>query len=139
VGGNDPSESIRDVSEESYVPSDDDGDDSEGGFSEYSDTTSEDSILRKEIRFCSYAALPAALGVCHESRAAALGLYPLCFASETHQGAIRFNFSIDTIFFDDHIDPYLYQFLNNLSPIELSELRSLAIMEDVGHENPDGN
>lgn len=155
---NDPFRSTRNGSEDSYERSDDADDawtdissgDSDGFFedsngesigdiSEDSDATSENSIPDKEIRFCSYTALPAALGVCHESRAAVSGLYPLCFASNTHGAAIRFNFSIDTLFFDDHIDPYLYQFLNNLSSIELSKLRYLAIMEDVGHDDPDGD
>lgn len=84
------------------------------------------------IRFFSYTALPVALGACPDSRDAVLSFYPLCFASNTQEAAVRFNFSIDTLFLDVGINPYLTQFLDRLSQYELSKLRSLYLSEYVG-------
>ncbi|CZR58665.1 uncharacterized protein PAC_08557 [Phialocephala subalpina] len=103
-----------------------------------------------EIRYysTSNAKLPINFRVCRDSRHAVDALYPLCFASKSHSAGVRFNLSLDTLFFDEFFDqrvystPYnriyspsdkrLFGFFENLSPTEKAKLANIAFADEAG-------
>lgn len=91
---------------------------------------------RNEDEDCYYSRinLPIALNVCHDSRDAIIPLYPLCFAADSSRPMIRFNFSLDTLYIDDTFGEYVFDFLENLKPIEMARLKLIAISDKVGYD-----
>ncbi|TAQ88097.1 hypothetical protein B7494_g3579 [Chlorociboria aeruginascens] len=71
--------------------------------------------------------LPIALKVCRESRGYLLDSYPYCFGSRIHPPRLRFNFSLDTLYFDRSFEHYISHFFGILSDTEIQNLRYLAI------------
>jgi hypothetical protein len=69
---------------------------------------------------------PVSLRVNKDSRKAVGFLYPLCFGSILHQARIVFNFSMDTLYFDEMIWNEVPNFLVGLKDFELQQLQYIA-------------
>jgi hypothetical protein len=81
--------------------------------------------------FFSKVKIPIALKVNKDSRNAVGHLYPVCFGNVLHQPSIRFNFSIDTLYFDADLGPEVLQFVVSLKESELKKIRYIAIDRDI--------
>jgi hypothetical protein len=77
--------------------------------------------------YYSHVGIPVALRVNRDSRNAVSLLYPLCFGSILHQPRIVFNFSMDTLYFDEMIWTELPKFLVSLGDVELKQIQSIAV------------
>jgi hypothetical protein len=82
--------------------------------------------------FYSRANLPVALVVCQDSRNALISSYPVSFGSALKVPQIRFNFSLDTLYFDCLFSDHFFHFLDVLTSRNVSELRYIAICEASG-------
>ena len=87
--------------------------------------------------FHSRAKLPIALVVCQDSRNAVISSYPVSFGSALKIPQIRFNFSLDTLYFDCLFSDHFFHFLDILTPKNLSELRYIAVCEGSGFHPDD--
>ncbi|TVY75859.1 hypothetical protein LSUE1_G006937 [Lachnellula suecica] len=87
--------------------------------------------FQAEHGFYSRVRVPPALGVCSDSRRAVSHLYALRFGSALDEPAISFNFSLDTLYFDESFGAYLLRFLTLLKDEELKQIRYLAIDSDI--------
>lgn len=93
-----------------------------------------------DIQFFSYTPLPAALIVCHDSRDFVLPFYPICFASKTSDPQVRFNFSLDTLYFardDDRVTTgmkELIELMCYMNPVERPRLERLALPSYLSFE-----
>jgi hypothetical protein len=106
---------------------------------EKQDTSSSNLVQPSKI-YCR-TPLPIALQVSRDSRNAVLPMYPLCFHSETLASAIRFNFSLDTLYwnvfesssvFTSVTTTTIFDFLEQLNPIETASLQNIAIDGQTG-------
>ncbi|KAF8864168.1 hypothetical protein BDZ45DRAFT_721916 [Acephala macrosclerotiorum] len=112
------------------------------GYSENVDATESDreESPSDDIQFFSHTPLPAALIVCHDSRAAVLPFYPLCFASKSSDPHVRFNFSLDTLQLAQDYDKdatgarAFVELMANMTPLETSRLERLAIPSYLSFE-----
>ncbi|PMD50390.1 uncharacterized protein K444DRAFT_267463 [Hyaloscypha bicolor E] len=77
--------------------------------------------------YYSHVGIPVALRVNRDSRNVVSLLYPLCFGSILHQPRIVFNFSMDTLCFDEMIWTELPKFLVSLGDVELKQIQSIAV------------
>lgn len=92
-----------------------------------------DEMVPDDIEYVAHAPLPVALQTCKDSRYAVLGLYPLCFPSETNDAGIRFNFSLDTLYINDDLDLVYHRFMGMLQPTEVSSIKYLALCDSAGY------
>lgn len=74
-----------------------------------------------ERHFDFHAKAPVAFHVCHESRNATMPLYSLL------QQTIHFNWSLDTLYFDDSIDYLIFQALDH----SLDRLQNIAVSDKL--------
>ncbi|TVY87596.1 hypothetical protein LAWI1_G007529 [Lachnellula willkommii] len=82
---------------------------------------------REEHGFYSRVKAPVALQVCSESRNAVEHLYSLRFGSVLDEPAIRFNFFLDTLYFDIAVSEDIIHFLALLKLEEVNHIKYLAI------------
>jgi hypothetical protein len=71
--------------------------------------------------------VPVALRVNKDSRNAVGFLYPLCFGSILHKPRIVFNFSMDTLYFDEEMWTEVPRFVSILKEIELNQIQFIAV------------
>lgn len=82
--------------------------------------------------FYSRAKLPYALQVSKESRDTVVGQYSLCFGSAWYPARTRFNFDLDTLYFDRGLVSGTRLFFGSLRDFELASLRNVAIDMYIG-------
>lgn len=92
-----------------------------------------------EKAYCCSSKLPSALSACRDSRAAVIDLYPYCFSSRSKSPAIRFNFSLDTLFLAGLFDGTALHLLDILTDKELFNIRHVAVDEICGWDDQDAN
>ena len=68
-----------------------------------------------------------ALRACPESRKSVSKSYPVSFGSRIHRPNIVFNLSLDTLYFDDYIQPRVTQFLACMPKDEMESLQYIAV------------
>lgn len=88
-------------------------------------------VTDQDIKLFSQNELPMALWLCPDSRRAVLPYYPFCFASSTRPAATRFNGNIDTLYVDSWIVACLPILFDNMSDVEHSRIKYLAISDDL--------
>jgi len=77
---------------------------------------------------------PTALQVCRESRSAVLASYPTCFGNVIYTPLILFNFSLDTLYFDQTLQHQVQHFAASLKREEVDRLRYLAVDSWINHD-----
>jgi 2EXR family len=80
-----------------------------------------------ERGFYSLVQIPVALRVDQDSRSAVSFLYHMSFGNILHPANIVFNFSLDTLYFDDEIWHEIPNFLVGLKDLERNQLQSIAV------------
>jgi hypothetical protein len=83
--------------------------------------------------FYTRASAPVALKACANSRKAVINSYPLCFGSRLHSPHIVFNFSLDTLYFDNTIQARVTQFLVAMSKTEIENVQFIAVDVLIDH------
>jgi hypothetical protein len=79
----------------------------------------------------SQAALPAALHACRESRQVVEPLYPRCFGSSLQPERVRFNFDLDTLYFNvSEEEEGLAHFLGILKEREIARLKYVPVDDE---------
>lgn len=67
------------------------------------------------------------MSVCSAPRQAILPFYSLYFASEPRDAAVRFNFSLDTLYIDRGFEDTIAHFMNHLSTVEATKAERIGI------------
>ena len=77
--------------------------------------------------YYSHVGIPVALRINRDSCNAVGFLYPLCFGSILPKPRIVFNFSMDSLYFDEMIWTELPKFLVSLGDVELKQIQCIAV------------
>ncbi len=77
--------------------------------------------------FYSKIQTPLAMRLCHESRDTVKYYHSLCFGNIFYEPRIIFNFSLDTLYFDECIGPEVLEFLVSLKEDERSRIQYIAV------------
>ena len=77
---------------------------------------------------------PIALRACPDSRSAVLHVYQACFGNFLQPARIWFNFSIDTLYFNQNLDNEIMLLFASLQSHEAKQLRHIAISEDINQD-----
>jgi len=75
--------------------------------------------------------IPVALRVCRDSRHAVGAAYPVSFGNILYQPRILFNFSLDTLYFDQAIQNQFLHFLATMKTEEVKKISFVAIDSDI--------
>jgi hypothetical protein len=87
--------------------------------------------------FFSQARTPTGLRICRDSRDAILPFYPARFGSNFKPARIRFNYELDTLYFDQDFSPFVFHFLDILKTKDVAEIRYIALNETLGFDSDD--
>jgi hypothetical protein len=96
-----------------------------------------DLAYSMEKGFFAYTNTPVALRVNKDSRQAVIKHYPRCFGSILHKSRIRFNFSLDTLFFYRDLQALVGQFLVGMTRRELRQIQFIAVDECIATPPPE--
>jgi hypothetical protein len=87
--------------------------------------------------FYAFTNTPVALRVNKDSREAVIKRYPRCFGSILHSARIRFNFSLDTLFFYRDLQALVGQFLVGMTRRERRQIQFIAVDECISTPPPE--